>query len=276
MRAWKIVVVVVAGLAMVGPARRAGAQCGSAVLGEKAQPAVFQGITLGPSTVARLWTPGEADKNALDGACDAGCQSFSTSPLCEWGEDCTAVTGIGWLNGSCETAGYLPQTSVLLLEAPTAADGGRWAAIKVDHNTSDANFDLDDAATAICGPSCAALASSYAGGFGQGIDVLSADEAGGVLTLTLGWEAPSPAGQALNRGGEDLITSYAVYSARSTGGGATPPVLTGEKTGWTWVADTDNTEIAGYSTDTKATVSVSLGGSNEVVYVALGFNLEVL
>ncbi len=118
------------------------------------------------------------------------------------------------------------------------------------------------------------MASAYAGGFGQGINVLSAEEAGGVLTLKLGWEAPSPAGQALNQGGEDLISSYSVYTARSTGGGTTPPVLTGEKTGWTWVADTDNTEIAGYSTDTKATVSVSLGGSNEVVYVALGFNLD--
>jgi hypothetical protein len=92
--------------------------------------------------------------------------------------------------------------------------------------------------------------------------------------LPLAWEGRRPAGEALNQGGEDLISSYAVYSARSTGGGATPPVITGEKTGWTRVDDTDGKQIAGYSTDTKATVSVSLGGSSEGVYVALGLNLD--
>jgi len=273
MRAWKVMVVVVAaGLVVVSPARRAGAQCGSAVLGEKAQPAVFQGITLGSPAITRMWELKKFNIVNLTDACGSGCQSLTSSPLCEWGGDCTAVTGIEWLNGTCSTPGYLPQTSVLLLEAPTAADGGRWAAIKVDHNSGDANFDLDAAATAICGPSCAALASPYAGGFGQGIDVLAAEEAGGVLTLKLGWEGPSPAGQALNQTGEELITSYAVYVARSAAG--VPPVTSGEKTGWIRVDDADGKQIAGYSTDTKATVSVSLGGSSEGVYVALGFNLD--
>jgi len=161
---------------------------------------------------------------------------------------------------------------VLLVEGTTTSDGGRWAAIKVDRNAGDANFDLDSAAAAICGPSCAALASPYVGGFGQGIDMLSADEAGGVLTLKLGWRSPRPAGQALNLGGADLISSYAVYVARSAGG--VPPGMTGDKGGWTRVDDTDGKRIAGYSTDAKATVNVNLGGSNEGVYVALGINLD--
>ncbi|NOZ78699.1 MAG: hypothetical protein GXP48_05875 [Acidobacteria bacterium] len=182
------------------------------------------------------------------------------------------MTGIEWLNGACATAGFLPQTSVLLLEAPTVSDGGLWAAIKVDHNAADANFDLDAAAARICGPSCAAVASPYAGGFGQGIDVLGADEAGGVLTLKLAWKAPRPSGEALDDTGEDLITSYTVYVARSVAG--VPPGMTGGKDGWVRIDDTDNKQTGGYSTDTRATVSVNLGGSSEGVYVALGLNFD--
>jgi len=269
-RALKIAVGLVVAVEMTGGGW-AQEVCGSAVLGERARPAVFQGITLGPSAVSRLWSLGSASQDHLDGACGAGCRSFSASPLCDGGGDCTAVTGIEWLDGSCAAAGFLPQTSVLLLEAPTADDGGRWAAIKVEHPADYANFDLDAAAAAICGSSCATLARPYVGG-GQGIGIRSATVSGGVLELKLWWEPAKPSAQALNEEGGDLISSYAVYVARSSGG--TAPGMTGAKAGWTRVDDTDASSVGGYSTDTRATVSIDLGGSNEAVYVAMGINLD--
>lgn len=268
-----LVAVTLAGLSTV-VCPQALAQCGSAVLGEKAMPAVFQGITLGPSTVARAWPGGQLSAVSLTAACDPGCRSFTASPLCDGDGDCTAVSGIEWLNAACGTPGYLPQSSVLLLEAPTAGEGGRWAAIRVGRNAGDANFDLDAAAASICGPSCATLASPYVGGPGQGVEVISAAQVGSTLTVKVGWLAPSPAAQALNQGGSSLVTGYSLYFARSTNSGATPPVLTGEKTGWTWVADTDSRQLGGHSTDTRATLAIPLGASSEAVYLAIGLAFD--
>ncbi len=202
-------VVVMAGVA---PEAAAQSRCGSAVLGERAQPAVFQGIALDGSSVSRMWALGQLSTTSLANACGAGCSSLTSSPLCDGGGNCTAVTGVEWLNGTCPSAGFLPQTSVLLLETTTASDGGRWAAFKVGHNAGDANFDLDAAASAICGPSCAVLASPYVGGSGQGLQITSTSVVGSTLTVKLTWTAPSPAGQALNLDGRDLISSYGIYS----------------------------------------------------------------
>lgn len=271
-RWWAIVLGIAA---VAGPAYSQSTQCGSALLGEKAQPAVFQNIVLDGSSVTRMWELGHLSTASVTNACGSGCRSLTASPLCDDSGDCTAVTGIEWLNGTCPTEDLLPQTTVLLVEKTTQSDGGRWAAIKVGKNSADANYDLDAAAAAICGPSCAAIASPYVGGAGQGIQVMGESHDASTVTLQLAWEAPSPAAEALNRGGEELISSYAIYYARSTNGGATAPNLTGAKTGWTRIADTDGTKTAsGYSTDTKAKVTIPLQGSNEAVYVALGAELD--
>jgi hypothetical protein len=253
------------------PSASLAAPCGGALLYEKATPTVFQGIALGPGTTARMWAYGQAPQAYSDNACISGCRSFTSLPQCVGGGDCIALTGVSWLNATCQTPGMLPATTVLLVEGLTSSDGGRWAALKLPHNATNANTDLDAAAVAVCGPSCASTASPLIGGTGQPIQVTSATVAGHTLTLKLAWSAPSPAAQALNAG-PTLITGYSVWFARSAGG--TPPALDGGTSGWTRVADTDPSQIGGTSTNTAATVSLDTMGSAEAVWLAVGLVLD--
>ena len=246
--------------------------CGSALFAERTTPAVFQGITLGTGTYARMWALGQGSQSYSDNACLTGCKSLSASPLCQGGGNCLAVTGVNWLNATCQTAGTRPATTVFLVESTTTSDGGRWAAFKLPSNGTNANYDLDTVGAAACGPSCASVASPLIGDANQPIQVTSATLVGTTLTLGLAWTAPNPAAQALNSGGVSLVTTYSIYVARSSGG--TPPAMTGGKSGWTRVADTDTTQVAGYSTNAAATVAINTGGSGEGVYVAIGLNFD--
>jgi hypothetical protein len=261
-------VVVLVAVPALAPAQT----CGSALLAEKSWPAAFQGITVGGGTVARMWALGQGSHSFTNTACLTGCTGFSSSPLCQGGGDCIAVTGVNWLNATCQTAGTRPATTVLLVETTTAADGGRWAALKLPSNETNANTDLDAVAASVCGASCASIASPLVGDAGQPIRVTSASLVGTTLTLELAWTAPSPAAQALNSGGGSLVTSYSIYVARSSGGN--PPGMTGSTSGWTRVPDTDSTQTGGYSTNTAAKVGINTNNSSEGVYVAIGLNFD--
>ena len=242
-----------------------GAQCGSSVVGEKVGPAVIQG--LGSTATVRVWAAGQAATASIPDPCSAGgCMALEASPLCEGSGDCIAITGIQWLNGSCTTAGLLPATTVVLAEDVTTADGGRWAAVRIDHNPSDANFDLDAAQDRICS-GCSSIASPVICG-GQHIGVGLVGQSGDLLTLGLSWSAPDDQAQALSESPTSLVTAYSLWVARAPEGGV--PSLDGDTTGWTRAPDIDSSQIGGYSTDMTAEIVVDLAGSTDAVWVAIG------
>ena len=243
----------------------AGAQCGSAVVGEKVGPAAIQG--LGSTATVRVWAAHQAATASIPDPCTAGgCVALDASELCELSGDCIAITGIQWLNGSCTTAGLLPATTVVLAEDVTTADGGRWAAVRIDHNPSDANIDLDAAQNRICG-GCSSEASPVIGG-AQHIGVGLVGQSGEILTLGLSWSVPEASAQALGESGPSLVTAYSVWVARAPEGSF--PAIGGATTGWTRMADVDGTHQGGYSTDTTAEIVVDLVGSSDAVWVATG------
>ena len=268
-RTARLAVVALIGLVIAGSAA-AQQPCGSALLAEATAPAVFQGITLAGST-ARMWLAGSGQVYSAS-PCSTGCLGLVASPLCEEGGDCIAITGVNWLgSGSCTSAGQRPGRTVLVVEAPTVADGGRWVALNLAANASDANTDLDAAAEALCGPSCFSQASPLIGGE-QAISVLRASLTGDVLTLRLGWSGPAGAAEALNDSGSSLVSSFGLYSARSSAG--VPPPATGAKSGFTRADDTDVMRVGGFSTDTSATIAVDTQGSGESVFVAIGLAFD--
>lgn len=242
-----------------------GAQCGAAVIGEKAQPAAIQG--LGTAATVRIWASSQASSaSILDPCAGSACAALDASSLCEGGGDCLAVTGINWLNGSCATTGFLPQATVILAEGTTAEDGGRWAAARVNHNAGDANADLDAAQERICS-GCSSEASPLIGG-GQLIGVTLVDQSGDLLTLGLSWAAPRAQAEALGESGPGLVTAYTLWVARVAEGGA--PAMTGDTAGWTPTPDTDATHIGDNSTDTQAEIVIDLAGNIDAVWVAIG------
>lgn len=257
-------------LASVGCAgSAAAAQCGSALLLELAAPAVFDGVDLVAPSVARFWEAGAAGTNRSDAGCLAGC-TMATGPLCATGGECLALTGVSWLNAQCASPGHLPLRTVFLLEQTTTESGGRWAAISVSRNASDANADLDARAANICG-GCASLVSPYLGGSGRPT-VTDSLAGGGKLTVTLTWPAPPAQAEALSDGA-GLITSYGVHYRSDAG---PPPATTGERTGWTFASDTgaDGVATGGYSTDTTAIVEIPLAGLSDNVSFAIGLSFD--
>lgn len=246
-------------------AGNAGAQCGSAVVGEQSTPAAIQG--LGSAATVRVWAAGQAATASIPGPCaGSACAALDASSLCEGGGDCLAVTGINWLNGSCATTGFLPQATVILAEGTTAEDGGRWAMVRVNHNDGDANTDLDAAQERICS-GCCSEASPLIGG-GQLIGVTLVDQSGDLLTLGLSWAAPQAQAEALSENGPDLVTAYSLWVAWVTEGDA--PAMTGDTAGWTSMPDTDATHIGDNSTDTQAEIVIDLAGNIDAVWVAIG------
>ncbi len=242
-----------------------GAQCGAALIGEKAQPAAIQG--LGTTAAIRVWAAGSASSASIPDPCaGGGCAALDASPLCELSGDCIAITGIQWLNGSCTTAGLLPATTVVLAEDVTVADGGRWAAVVVNHNPGDANTDLDAAQDRICG-GCSSEASALIGG-AQHIGVSLVGQSGDLLTLGLSWSAPDDQAEALNESPTSLVKAYSLWVARAPEGSF--PAMDGATTGWTRTADVDGIHQGGYSTDTTAEIVVDLAGSTDAVWVATG------
>lgn len=244
-------------------------ECGSALLFEVQPPAVFDVVDLAAPTVVRFWEAGAAGSNGSDSACQTGC-TMATGPLCATGGDCIALTGVSWLNAGCSVTGRLPVRTVLLLEQTTADSGGRWAGINVDRNLSDANTDLDSKAANICG-GCASVVSPYLGGTGHPT-VTDSSSGGGTLTVHLSWSAPNTLAQALSDG-SNLVTSYGVHYRTDTGA---PPAATGERTGWTFVADgqADGAGLGGYSTDTAATIELPLAALAENVSFAIGLSFD--
>lgn len=240
--------------------------CGSALLAQAKTPAVFQGITLGGSAVARMWAAGNASQYLNTNPCAVGCANLTASPLCVNNGNCIALTGVNWINMPCPTAGTRPARTVFLVEAQTASSGGVWAALNLGNNSSDANYDLDSKAN---GSYC--TASPYIGGTGQPV-VASYRYRRPILTVSLSWQPPlSSAAEALNNSGTSLVTSYAVYSYV----GGNPPPSTGSKTNWSRVSDIDATSNAhGYSTGTSAIVNISGVGTTDSVYVAIGLNFD--
>ena len=239
------------------------ASCGSVILAEKAAPAVFSNFTLSGSTVARFWQAGSASTTFSNFGCTTGCLQVGPH---------VAITGVNWLNAStCAGSGQLPARTVFVIENTTPSSGGVWAAFSLDKNPTNANYDLDARATGACG-GCSSTTSPILGAGGQPI-VMTSMIAGGNLTASLTWSAPSSAAQALSNGA-NILTSYAVYYKRSTNGVA--PTNTGTKTGWILLQDleADGASLGGYSTTTTASVTVPLGGSSEFVYFAVGLNFD--
>jgi len=242
-----------------------GAQCGSALIGEKSTPAAIQG--LGSQAVPRVWAAGSAGTASIPDPCSGnGCVALDASPLCEASGDCIAVSGIEWLNGSCTATGFLPARVVVLAEGTTSSDGGRWAAVEVDHNTADANFDLDAAQDRICS-GCSSQGSALIGA-GQRIGAGLAGQAGNIVTLQLSWTAPDSTAEALSDASSSLVTAYSIWY-RLLAEGSAPP-MDGSPAGWTRAADIDASEVGGYSTDTAAEIEVDLGTSSDLVWVAIG------
>lgn len=269
MRDLKLHVAVFLLLVVSPPAYVGGATCGSAVLVEVATPAVFDGVNASTPVVARFWEAGAGALNRSDQGCAAGCTA-ATAAQCAGGFDCLALTGVNWLNASCGTSGHLPARTVFVVEQTSVDSGGRWAAINLDHNASDANTDLDAKATAICG-GCASVVSPMLAG--AGYPAVSSSAVGGShLTAILSWSAPAAAAQALSNT-TGLVSSYAVYSKIHIG---TPPPATGDRTGWVLEADlqADGLANGGFSTDTSASVSVNLPLGVHNVSFAIGLNFD--
>jgi hypothetical protein len=242
-----------------------GAQCGSAVIGEKAQPVAIQG--LGTTATVRVWAAGSASSASITDPCTVGgCAAYDSSTLCDAGGACVAVTGIQWLNGSCATAGLLPVTTVVLAEDVTAGDGGRWAAVVANHNPGDANTDLDAAQDRICG-GCSSVASPLIGD-AQHIGAGLVGQSGDLVTLGLSWSEPYASAQALGERATSLVTGYSIWVARAPEGSV--PALNGDTTGWTRAPDLDTVQTGGYSTDTAAEIVVDLAGSTDAVWGAVG------
>ncbi len=251
-------------LAALLAAGSAGAQCGSAVVGESAVPAAIQG--LGSGATVRVWALGEADSASVADPCGGGgCAGFDGSPLCEGGGDCIAVTGVEWLNGTCTTAGHLPPATVIVAEGTTEGDGGLWAAV-AGSNPGDANLDIDALQGRACG-GCSSQASPLIGD-SQAIGVTVVGQGADGVTLDLAWSAPEGEAEALNETGTSLVTGYSIWAARAPAD--SEPAMTGSPAGWTRVGDTDASQQDGYSTDTAARVTVALGGSQDPVWVAVG------
>lgn len=258
----KIGVVCVVALLLAG---NLGAQCGSAVVGEKAGPAAIQGM--GSAATLRVWASGHAASASIADPCDGGgCLAMDASDLCDGSGDCIAITGIQWLNGSCGAAGYFPEATAILAESTTDDDGGRWAVVRVDHNVGDANTDLDAAQERICG-GCSSVASPLIGG-GQLIGVTLVDQSGDLLTLGLSWSAPDDQAEALTESPTSLVTAYSLWVARVAEGSV--PAIDGDTAGWTPTQDTDTNHIGDYSTDTQAEIVVDLAGSADAVWIAIG------
>jgi len=245
------------------------AQCGSALLLEVEAPTVFDGVDLVAPSVARFWEAGAGGTNRSDAGCQTGC-TIATGALCAAGGECIALTGVSWLNAQCDSPGRLPLRTVFLLEQTTTDSGGRWAAINVSRNPSDANTDLDAKAANICG-GCPSLVSPYLAGTGRPT-VTDSSAGGGNLTVTLTWPAPPAQAEALSDG-PSLITGYGVHYRTDAGA---PPASTGERTGWIFAADTgiDGAANGGYSTDTTATVELPLAGLSENVSFAIGLSFD--
>lgn len=265
-RSWRAMLhaaVVLAALTVTAGNLRA--HCGSTVIGEKTQPAAIQGM--GSEATLRAWAAGSAGTASISDPCTGnGCAALDASPLCEASGDCIALSGIEWLNGSCTTAGFLPAASIVLAEATTSSDGGRWAAVELDHNAGDANFDLDAAQDRICS-GCSSEASPLIGA-GQRIGVSQAGQSGNVITLDLAWTAPDTAAEALSDASLSLVKAYSIWYRR-VAEGSLPP-MDGSPAGWTRAADVDATQSGGYSTDTAAQIEIDLGTSSDFLWVAVG------
>lgn len=256
---------VLALLALAASGRAEGAQCGSAVLLEIAAPAVFGGLDPSSAIIARFWEAGSGGASYTDAGCQTGC-AIASGPLCAAGADCLALSGVSWLNASCTSPGHLPLRTVFVVEQPTVNSGGRWAAINVDRNATDANTDLDAKAAAICG-SCASSLSPYLGGTGRP-SVSNSSTVAGNLRVTLSWSAPAIQAQALSNGA-NLVTGYGIYYRTHTG---TPPPATGSASGWVRVddLDPDGAGNGGFSTNTTAMVDIPLAGLLENVTLSIG------
>lgn len=255
--------------AVGGSGSAAAAQCGSALLLEVETPAVFDGVDLVAPSVARFWEAGAAGTNRSDSGCQTGC-TMATGALCATGGECVALTGVSWLNAQCDSPGRLPLRTVFLLEQTTTGSGGRWAAINVSRNASNANTDLDSKAANICG-GCSSVVSPYLSGSGHPT-VTDSLAGGGTLTVTLTWPAPPAQAEALSDA-PSLISGYGVHYRTDAGA---PPPTTGERTGWIFAADTgaDGVANGGYSTDTTATVELPLAGLSENVSFAIGLSFD--
>ncbi len=249
---------------MLLAAGSAGAQCGSAVVGEARQPAVIQG--LGSGATVRVWALGQNASAEIPDPCVAGgCVGLDGSPLCEGSGDCVAVTGVEWLDGACATGGFLPAGTVIVAEGTTAEDGGLWAAV-VGTNPGDANLDLDALQERVCG-GCSSEASALIGA-SQSMSVTVAGQSGDEVTLELLWSPPDGAAEALNESGASIVRGYSLWIARAPEGST--PRMDGDPAGWVRVPDQDGTQNGGYSTDTGAEIVVDLGGSDDPVWVAVG------
>jgi len=253
------------GLLLVIAGAAEAAQCGSALLLETAAPAVFDGFDPAAPSVARFWEAGLAGSNRSDTGCQAGCTAAS-GPRCAGGGNCLALTGVSWLNAACGSAGHLPARSVFLVEQTTTDSGGRWAAINLDHDSTDGNTDLDAKASAVCG-GCASVLSPYLGGSGTPT-VDSSSASGGNLLVALSWSGPPAAAQALSNG-SDLVTGYGVFYRTDAG---SPSAATGDPTDWTRAFDTqaDGQAGDGYSGDTSAALEITLAGLLETISFAVG------
>lgn len=242
-----------------------GAQCGSAVVGEKAGPAAIQGM--GSAATVRVWAFEHAAAASIADPCDGGgCIAMDASDLCDGLGDCIAVTGIQWLNGSCGAAGYFPEAVVILAEGTSDDDGGRWAAVTVDHNVGDANTDLNAAQARICS-GCSSLASPLIGN-GQGLGVSVVDQTGNVIKLHLSWAPPPANAEALSETGPSLVKAYSLWYRRTPEGDL--PATDGSLGGWTRTPDLDSGQTGGYSTDTTAEIDLDLGTSSDEVWLAIG------
>lgn len=260
----------VAMLLVVGHADQlAAATCGSAILLETDAPAVFDGVDDSQPIVARFWAAGTGGANRATAGCAAGCELASGS-LCAGAGDCMAVAGVNWLNATCGAAGHLPSRTIFLIEQETASSGGRWAAFNLARNSTDANTDLDAAATSACG-GCSSVVSPLIGSSGVP-GVSNPTVVGSHLTATVTWSVPVGAAQALSNG-TNVVTSYAVFSRVVEG---TPPPATGSMTGWTFEADLepDGGANGGYSTNTSASVDVDLPIGERNVIFAIGLNFD--
>ena len=259
---WKTGAVFGATLLLAG---NVGAQCGSSVVGEKATPAAIQGM--GSTAAVRVWAAGQAATASIPDPCaGGGCIALDASELCEASGDCIAITGVEWLNGSCTTAGFLPQSVVLLAEGTSTDDGGRWAAVRVDHNVGDANTDLDAAQDRICG-GCSSIVAPLIGD-GQSLGVSVVDQTGIVIKFHLSW-APPPAGaEALSEAGSSMVVAYSLWYRRMPEGSL--PTMDGGQGGWTRTPDLDSGQTGGYSTDTTAQIDLDLGTGSDEVWLAIG------
>ena len=245
------------------------ATCGSAVLLETEAPAVFDGVDDSMPVVARFWAAGTGGANLTIAGCATGCV-IATGSACAGAGNCVAVTVANWLNGTCGTAGHLPNRTIFLIEQETTSSGGRWAAFNLAKNSTDANTDLDATATSACS-GCSSVVSPLIGSSGVPI-VSSPTLVGSHLSATISWTAPVLAAQALSDG-SNVVTSYRVFSKVVAG---TPPPMTGSMAGWVFEADleADGSSNGGYSTTTSAAVDVTLTSGLWNVVFAIGLNFD--